>query len=276
MARCARLNGDTVRLTVDGRSAYAATGGRPFDATAPVVVLVHGAGFDHTSWVLQTRYLAHRGFAVLAVDLPGHGSSDGPTLASVDAMADWLIRFLDGAGVTTAALVGHSMGALAALAAASRHPDRVDRIALVGSADAMPVHPALLEAAATDLPHAAALIAGWSVSGRAQFAARVTPGTRLLDTCRRILERSTPGVLASDLAACDALGPTHAIAARVTCPALVVAGSQDKMTSFAGSRRLQEALPDGRIVEVAGAGHMLMLEAPDAVLDALVGFLGED
>lgn len=255
---------------------FAATGGRPFDASAPVVVLVHGAGFDHTSWVLQTRYLAHRGYAVLAVDLPGHGSSEGPAIATVHDMADWLIRFLDGAGVTTAALVGHSMGALAALAAAARHPERVDRIALVGTADAMPVHPALLEAAETDLPRAAALIAGWSVSGRAQFSARVAPGTRLLDTCRRTLERSTPGVLADDLAACDALGPTGDMAAEVTCPALVMAGSQDKMTSLSGARRLRETLPDGRIVEVAGAGHMLMLEAPDAVLDALVGFLGAD
>ena len=65
----------------------------------PTVVFIHGAQNDHSVWALQTRYFAHHGFNVLAVDLPGHGRSAGPALASVEAMADWLLAVLDAAGV---------------------------------------------------------------------------------------------------------------------------------------------------------------------------------
>ena len=75
-------------LTVNGRKAYAYTGGKPFDPKLPAVVFIHGAEHDHCVWTLQTRYLAHHGRGVLAVDLPGHGRSDGPPLASVEEMAE--------------------------------------------------------------------------------------------------------------------------------------------------------------------------------------------
>ena len=97
-------------------------------------------------WALQSRYFAHHGFNVLAVDLPGHGRSAGRPLASVEAIADWLPRVLDAAGVATAAVVGHSMGSLAALACAARHGDRVARVALLGPAVPMLVSDALLAA----------------------------------------------------------------------------------------------------------------------------------
>ena len=73
-------------LTVDGKAVFAATGGRAFDAAAPAVVFVHGSGMDRTVWSLQTRYFAHHGHAVLALDLPGHGKSEGPALESIEAM----------------------------------------------------------------------------------------------------------------------------------------------------------------------------------------------
>ena len=59
---------------------YAYTGGRPFDPAKPTVVFVHGAQHDHSVWILQSRYLAHHGYGVLALDLPGHMRSEGPPL----------------------------------------------------------------------------------------------------------------------------------------------------------------------------------------------------
>src|SRR3546814_7797116 len=107
-------------FSVDGRAVFAHTGGQPFDRDLPVLVLVHGAGMDHTHWGLQTRYFAHHGYAVLAPDLPGHGRSQGPAPDSIEAYADWLLRLLDAGGTRRAALAGHSMGSLIALAAAAR------------------------------------------------------------------------------------------------------------------------------------------------------------
>ena len=109
-----------MEVQVDGRKVYCYTGGKAFDASLPAVVFIHGAEHDHSVWVLQSRYLAHHGRGVLAVDLPGHGRSAGPALASVEAIADWIPALLDASGAQRAALIGHSMGSLAALDCAAR------------------------------------------------------------------------------------------------------------------------------------------------------------
>ena len=114
-------------LNIDGFDAYCYTGGKPFDASLPTAVFLHGAQNDHSVWILQTRYFAHHGYGVLAVDLPGHGRSKGKALTSVEAMADWLLRVLDAAGVKQAALIGHSMGSLIALETSVRAPERVTK-----------------------------------------------------------------------------------------------------------------------------------------------------
>ncbi|MGH6945998.1 MAG: alpha/beta fold hydrolase, partial [Kiloniellales bacterium] len=129
-----------MQLTVEGRAVFAGTGGLPFDPARPAIVFVHGAGMDHSVWALLARYFAHRGRAVLAVDLPGHGRSDGAPLESVEALADWLLGLLDAAGLESAALAGHSLGSLVALETAARAPGRVRALALLASAPLMPVN----------------------------------------------------------------------------------------------------------------------------------------
>src|ERR1700742_4311350 len=112
-------------LDVNGTGIFAATGGKEFDSTLPAIVLLHGAGFDHTTWALHTRWFAHHGFAVLAPDLPGHGRSSGKPLPTIADMADWTAALIEAAGATNARLVGHSMGSLIALETAARHPAKV-------------------------------------------------------------------------------------------------------------------------------------------------------
>jgi pimeloyl-ACP methyl ester carboxylesterase len=138
-----------MELEINGQAAYAYTGGKPFDAACPTVVFIHGAQNDHSVWLLQSRWFAHHGFGVLAVDLPGHGRSAGAPLPSIEDLADWIELLLErvGAGATAknVSLVGHSMGSLTALECAARHPARIARIALVGTAVPMPVSDGLLE-----------------------------------------------------------------------------------------------------------------------------------
>ena len=66
-----------MQLTVNGIDTFVATGGREFDKSQRTIVLLHGAGFDHSTWALHSRWFAHHGFGVLAPDLPGHGRSSG-------------------------------------------------------------------------------------------------------------------------------------------------------------------------------------------------------
>jgi len=262
-----------MEITVGGRAAYAYTGGKPFDPALPAVVFIHGAEHDHSVWILQTRYLAHHGRAVLALDLPGHGRSAGPALASVEAIADWIIEVLDAAGVEEAALVGHSMGSLAALECAARHPLRVSRIALVGTAAPMRVSDELLSATRDDEPLAQDMVNIWSHSAYAHYPSNPGPGFWVMGENLRLMQRQAPGVMHVDFAACNAYGNGLAAAAAVACPALLLLGRRDVMTPPRAARELARTLKESRVVEIAGSGHALMAEKPDEVLDALREFL---
>src|ERR1700742_540856 len=149
---------------VHGTPAYAYTGGKPFDPQLPTAVFIHGAEHDHSVWGLQTRYFAHHGFGVLAVDLPGHHRSGGPALTSIGAMAQWLAAVLDAAGVTPACVIGHSMGSLVALEFAARYPERATHLALLATAAPMTVSDTLLDAALNREPEAIAMVNQWSHS----------------------------------------------------------------------------------------------------------------
>jgi len=262
-----------VQLNVAGRRTYAYTGSRALARARPTIVFVHGAANDHSVWALQSRYFAHHGCNVLAVDLPGHGRSDGAPLASVEAIADWIAALLDAAGTEAATLVGHSLGSLAVLETAARHAQRVTRIALLGPSAPMPVADALLDAAKRDDHAAFEMINAWSFSPADQLGGNPWPGLWMTGNSMRLMERSKPGVLYADLAACRGYANGLDAAAKVRCPTLVIVGERDQMTPPRNAQALIAALADKRVVTIPGSGHSLMAEAPDAVLDALLAFL---
>ncbi|MFD2367329.1 alpha/beta fold hydrolase [Pseudoduganella sp. GCM10020061] len=260
-------------MMIDG--AYCYTGGRPFDPALPAVVFIHGAQNDHSVWALQSRYFAHHGFGVLAVDLPGHGRSAGPALDTVEAMADWLLSVLDRAGVQRALLAGHSMGSLIALEAAFRAPGRVSALALVGSTYPMRVSEALLETSNNDEPSAIDMVNIWSHSTLAQKPSCPGPGFWTMGMSQRLMQRMSARnpahLFHTDFTACNAYANGEAAAASVDCPVLLLQGARDMMTPPKSARQLAAALRQSRIVTV-DAGHQMMAEQPDAVLDALYGF----
>ena len=262
-----------MRLDVAGLKTYAYTGTRPIDRGRSAVVFVHGAANDHSVWALQSRYFAHHGFDVLAVDLPGHGRSAGAPLASVEAIADWMPRLLDAAHIERASWVGHSLGALAVLEAASRHPKRVESIALLGPAVPMPVSETLLDAAHANDPVAYELIVGWSHSSARLIGGNPMPGMWMAGTALRLMNRSQPDALHADLTACADYSGGLEAAGAVRCPALLVLGEHDLMAPAKASQALIATLTNKRLVTLRGCGHAMMAEQPDAVLDALRAFL---
>lgn len=264
-------------ILVNDRLTRVYTGGRGFDREQSTVVLIHGAGHDHSVWNLQARHLAHHGYGVLAPDLPGHGASQGPALDGIDALAQWIVDLLDAAGVVRAAVVGHSMGSLVALATAARASERVDRLILVGSVAPMPVAPALLNAAAAARDRAHGMINQWSYTPAGQLGASATPGQWMTGLNRRLMERQGEGVLATDLGACNAWADGLAVAAGVRCPTLLICGERDQMTPPRAVKPLRDALVNvaggARMIILPGAGHAMMAEAPDALTDSIRGFL---
>jgi len=262
-----------MELTVGGRRAYAYTGGKAFDPALPAVALIHGGDQDHSVWGLQSRYLAHHGFGVLAVDLPGHGRSEGSPLASIGEMADWVVALLDAAGVREAALVGHSMGSLVALDCAARFPQRAAAVALLGTAFPMRVSAELLDAARSDEPAARRMINVWSHGAYAQYPGNPGPGFWVIGANLRLMQRAKPGVLYADFAACDRYAEGLERAAQIKCPALVLLAKADRMTPARSGQALANAIPGAKLVYLEGSGHNLMGEKPDEVLDRLREFL---
>jgi len=259
-------------LKVDGRKIHAATGGREFDAAKPAVVFLHGAGCDHTVWQLPARWFAWHGHAALAVDLPGHGRSEGPPLASIGDMGRWVGVLLDAAGVRQAALVGHSMGAAAALEAAVLMPERVTRMGLVGTAAAIPVHRDLLAAAKEEPERAYQMMTAWAHGTAAKLGGHPVPGLWMTGGTLALFARNQPGVLHADLEACHAWKSGPEAARRARSPALVIIAANDIMTPAKAGQELARLVADSRSITVQNCGHMLPAEAPDAVLDALIDF----
>lgn len=264
-------------LNVHGQQAYCYTGGKKFNPEQPTVVFIHGAQNDHSVWILQTRYFAHHGFNVLAVDLPGHARSKGAPLASVEAMADWLLALLDAAGVQQAALVGHSMGSLIALETAFRAPARVSKLALVGTAYPMKVSDTLLEASLNNEQAAIDMVNIWSHTSIAHKPSCPGPGFYVMGGSQRLMQRisaqNPAKVFHTDFSACNSYANGEVAATGVTCPVLFVLGKQDMMTPPKATATLTKAIAHCRVAHLDNCGHDLMAEQPDAVLDSLFSFM---
>jgi pimeloyl-ACP methyl ester carboxylesterase len=270
-----------MELTVNSATTYCYTGGKAFDAAKPTVVFIHGVLNDHSVWILQTRYLAHHGWNVLAVDLPGHCRSAGEAPSSVEEAADFIGALLDAAGVKQAALVGHSWGSLIALEAASKLKERVSHLVLVGTAFPMRVSPALIEASLNDPMKALTMVNVFSRSTLAAPPSALGPGTWVYGASmalgRRVLASNTAvNVFHRGFKACDSYANGETAITQITCPVLFVLGAQDQMTQPKAAQGLiGKAREAGKTVRIAAlpVGHHQMTEAPDETLFAIRDFL---
>lgn len=249
-------------LSVRGKCARA-TGFLPdADADAPITLFVHGAGMDHTVWTPVTAAFTEAGRPWVAVDLPGHGGSSGDFLETIGDMADWLAEVVGELGDAAVIAVGHSMGALAVLELAARHPGKSRATALLGVAAQMPVHPDLLAMAQANDPKAAALIAKWGVGAGAQ--GDVAPQVAACVT------GAPAGALYADFVACDGYRDAEAAAGQVACPMVLLLGEEDRMTPPDKASPLLRTAKDVRQTVLPDTGHMMMLEAPGACAEALL------
>lgn len=272
-----------IDLTTDTQAhqVYAYTGGKPFDPTQPTVVFIHGVLNDHSVWILQSRHLAHHGWNVLALDLPGHGRSGGNAPASVEQAADAVVQVLDALGIAQAALVGHSWGSLIALEAAAQLQDRATHVVLVGTAYPMKVSPALIDASLNDPMKALTMVNVFSRSTLAPPPSALGPGTWIYGASMALGKRvlaSNPmvNVFHRGFVACDSYTNGDSAIAAVQCPLLFLLGTEDQMTHPKAAQGLiRTARSAGKQVEVVSipVGHHQMTEAPEASLMAIKEFL---
>ena len=265
-----------MKIQHNGQQICLGTGSGSLQGDGQAITFIHGAGFDHSVWVMPARYFARHGFRVLAPDLPAHGASDGPALSTIEQMADWLAELLAAQAIEHSILVGHSMGSLIALACATRHPQLVDKLILLGTSAPMPVGSVLLDAAADDSPAAFAMANTWSHVHPGGLGASRTPGVSNFVSGARWLQRMQPGVYHADLAACHLYEPELPASPPPTC---VINGAMDKMTPVKSGMSLARRLGEHQDVQthtIPGCGHAMLSERPNEVLDVMSGFILND
>lgn len=234
----------------------------PALASRPPVVFIHGAGGTHQHWLYQVRDLPLS--PTYALDLPGHGRSAGPGRDRIEDYGDWLVAFLDAAGLQKAVLVGHSMGGAISQDVALRHPARVAGLGLVGTGARLRVAPAILEGTRQDPERVVGLICDWA------FGPETPP--EMVRLGQRQMGATPPDVLYGDWLACDnfdVMDQTSSISA----PTLVLCGTQDRLTPVKYSIYLRDQIPGATLHLVEGAGHNVMIERPEALVKALSAFL---
>jgi pimeloyl-ACP methyl ester carboxylesterase len=263
-------------VQVQGNATYCYTGGKAINAKLPTIVFIHGVLNDHSVWILQSRYFANHGFNVLAVDLPGHGKSAGAPPRLVEEAAGFVIALLDALGIQSAMLAGHSFGSLIAIEAAARAPARITHLALLGTAAPMTVSPTLLEASLKEPLKAIDMVNTYSHSLLAPPPSALGPGTWLYGGSRALMRRvlaSNPQVnlFHTGFVACNDYKEAVARVKQAQAAILFIVGSKDQMTPPRAAQSLIDAAPQAQVLRVA-AGHQMMVEAPEAVLDGLRRF----
>jgi len=226
------------------------------------LVLVHGAGGSHLDWPAPLRRLG--GANVYALDLPGHGRSEGAGRSSIAAYRDFLLAFLDALSLERAIVVGHSMGGAIALDFALRYPDRLAGLILVGTGARLRVLPAILSGLLTDFEATVDLVLDYAFGPGASEQLKRLGRQRLL--------RTPPQVLHGDYAACDAFDVMERLG-EIRCPTLVIGGTADRLTPPKYSVYLRDHIPGAELVLVDRAGHMVMLEKPEVVSRAVSEFI---
>ncbi len=266
-----------MHIKIHGHEAYCYTGGKAFNPNLPTIIFIHGAQNDHSVWALQSRYLAHHGFSVLAVDLPGHGRSKGEALPSIEQMAAWILELIELSGVQNAYLVGHSMGSLIALEAAANAPDRIEKLALLGTAFPMKVSDTLLFAAENSEQTAIDMVTIFSHSSMAHKPSCPGPGFSVMNGAVRLMQRISSinpnKVFLNDFKACNEYENGEVSAQKVRCPSLFLLAKNDMMTPAKAGKKLSDSVQNSQVISIDNCGHSLMSEQADLVLEALFQFM---
>lgn len=230
----------------------------------PTLILIHGAGGNHLYWHPQLRRLAD--YRVFAPDLPGHGKSGGHGQQSIAAYVESLLAWMDAIDIYSAVLIGHSMGSAIAMTMILDHPQRASGLVLIGAGARLSVNSELLEATSSNTTYHNAVdnIVRWSFSPHA-------PPQLTEQATKRMME-TRPSVLHGDLLACDSFDETERLG-RIYKPTLVICGADDKMTPPRFSQYLTDNIPNAQLKIIPQAGHMVMLEQPQLVREALLDFL---
>ena len=228
--------------------------GIDIDPKKRTILLIHGSGLTHIVWSLHEQFYTAQGFNVLSVDLPGHGSSEGPSLKSIEEISDWIKSLMNQIDIKKIIIIGHSQGGLVGIDFASRYPELTEKIVLVSNSYKMPVNQDLIDLAEAGDEKAVLLMMKWGYEGSKAFIGG-NPVKKIVNSARDIRE-----VLAVDLNACNNYKNGENAIKKINCPTLCIFGDLDKMVPVKAGLKMSEQITNSETKIISDCGHMIIFE----------------
>lgn len=232
--------------------------------TRPAVILIHGAGGNHLYWPPEMRRIKNQ--RIYSIDLPGHGKSDGIGRQSIADYGASILSFMDTLKIYKAVFVGHSMGGAIAQWLGLYHPKRTLGLGLIATAPQLYVPTELIENSSIAATLPIAIRTAVSLS----FGIHTNP--RLIEMATKRMGEAHYPVLHGDFIACTAFNESTQLGL-INTPTLIIGGSEDKMIPLRQFEMMHNQIKNSMIHIINGAGHMVMLEAPQQVGTFFESFL---
>ena len=253
----------------ENKNVYASDAGQGLDKSKDTIVFLHGSGLSHIVWSLTEQFFSNKKYNVLSLDLPGHGNSEGPCLASIEKIADWLEKVFIELKLDKVIIIGHSQGCLEALEYSYKYKNRIKKIVFVGGSFRMPVNKDLIDLSSNGDSDAIKLMMKWSYEGSKKFIGG-NPIERIIQSTRDISE-----ILAVDLIACDNYSNGTEAVKAIDCPTMLIFGELDKMVNLEVGKKFSSLVKNSITHVIKGSGHMIMIEKAFEMREKILEFLNK-
>ncbi len=254
-------------IDIDKTKIFVSDAGKSFDKNKHTIILIHGSGLSHIVWSLSVQYLSNQNYNVLALDLPGHGNSEGESLKSIEEIAEWVDKIVKKIKIENFSILGHSQGCLVALEYASKYPKKVKKLIFVGGSYEIPVNQDLIDLAKSGSVKALSLMMKWGYGDSKRFIGG-NPVQKIINSSREVSE-----ILAIDLVACNNYKNGINAAKKIHCPTLFIFGEIDKMITLDKGKKFSNLIPNSEIHVINNCGHMIMLENAFEMREKVAEFL---
>ena len=254
-------------ITIQNKSVHASDAGQSIQNSKETIVFLHGSGLSHIVWSLTEQFFSNKNYNVLSIDLPGHGNSEGPSLDSIEKIADWLEEVFTKIDIRELTLLGHSQGCLISLEYSYKYPKRVKNIIFVAGSYKIPVNQDLIDLASAGDMNAIKLMMKWGYGDPKRFIGG-NPVQKIINSPREVSQ-----ILAVDLKACNNYKNGITAAKKIKCPTLFILGDLDKMTTVQKGKEFADLIPNSKVHLIKQCGHMIMYENAFEMRETIANFL---
>jgi len=231
-----------------------------------VIILVHGAMGCNQSWKYQVEGLSHK-IEIVALNLPGHFESESPKNPTISTYIEFLNDFIEQLKVDNLILGGHSMGGAVVLLYYFKHPEKVRGLILIGTGARLRVLPIILELSQKNIPQLVEM-----TKNAAFHKNTIKKKSELIREVTQNMSKTPSNIAFNDWNICNEFDVMESLK-NIKVPTLIICGDMDKLTPVKYSKYLHEHIPDSSLLIIKGAGHMVMLEQPEAINNAIDTFI---